>query len=83
MNDAPRGPGARLALRLIALYQAARGGRPSACRFTPSCSAYAAEAIAAHGTLLGAAFAARRLAKCHPFGPHGVDEVPPRVRVTR
>jgi hypothetical protein len=64
------------ALRLIALYQAARAGRPTSCRFHPSCSVYAAEAIQRHGLARGTTLSVRRLARCRPFGPHGVDEVP-------
>jgi putative membrane protein insertion efficiency factor len=66
----------RAALRLIALYQAARAGRPTSCRFHPSCSAYATEAITTHGLRRGGWLAVRRLARCRPFGAHGVDLVP-------
>lgn len=48
------------------------------CRFAPSCSEYAAEAIEIHGALRGGALAARRLCRCHPFGGSGYDPVPPR-----
>ncbi|MDQ1603263.1 MAG: uncharacterized protein QOE01_1108 [Actinomycetota bacterium] len=48
------------------------------CRFYPSCSAYAVEAIAVHGILRGPYLAARRLLRCHPWNPGGVDPVPPR-----
>lgn len=48
-----------------------------ACRFAPSCSAYALEAIAVHGVLRGGRLAARRLLRCHPWGGHGHDPVPP------
>ena len=48
-----------------------------ACRFEPSCSNYALEAIETHGALKGAALAARRLARCHPFAHPGIDPVPP------
>jgi len=46
------------------------------CRFAPSCSAYAADAVASHGTMRGMALAVRRLARCHPFNPGGFDPVP-------
>jgi putative membrane protein insertion efficiency factor len=55
---------------------------PPACRFQPSCSQYAIEAIESHGPLKGMALAARRLARCHPItwlgGSSGFDPVPPR-----
>ena len=54
---------------------------PRACRFAPSCSEYAAEAIALHGAVRGGWLAARRLLRCHPWAPGGPDPVPPaRVR---
>jgi len=84
VTAARRKRGTALALRAIALYQAARAGRPTSCRFEPSCSAYAAQAIEAHGLARGAGLAIRRVARCVPFGPHGFDEVPPpSVRMTR
>lgn len=46
------------------------------CRFYPSCSAYAEEALARFGAMRGAGLALWRLAKCHPFHPGGVDPVP-------
>ncbi|MDP3072723.1 MAG: membrane protein insertion efficiency factor YidD [Opitutaceae bacterium] len=48
------------------------------CRFHPTCSHYAAEAITTHGALAGTALAAVRLAKCTPLHPGGFDPVPPR-----
>ena len=47
-----------------------------ACRFTPSCSAYAFEAIEQHGVVRGGALAVRRLMRCRPLGGHGHDPVP-------
>ena len=48
---------------------------PPACRFTPTCSQYAIEAVRQHGALRGIYLAARRLLKCHPFHPGGYDPV--------
>lgn len=49
---------------------------PPACRFTPTCSQYALEAIRRHGAVRGSLLAVRRLARCHPFNPGGFDAVP-------
>ena len=48
------------------------------CRYYPSCSAYALEAVQVHGSIKGSWLAVRRLARCHPWAPGGVDKVPPR-----
>jgi len=66
----------RAALGAIATYQAARSGRPTGCRYWPSCSVYGAEAIERYGLWRGGRLALRRLGRCHPFGGHGVDPVP-------
>lgn len=75
MSARPSVP-ARALLALVHGYQAVRAGRPSPCRFAPSCSAYAAEALSVHGARRGTWLALRRLARCHPFGGHGWDPVP-------
>ena len=50
---------------------------PPACRFYPSCSAYALQALKVHGPFRGSVLALRRLGRCHPLNPGGVDMVPP------
>lgn len=48
------------------------------CRYYPSCSAYAVQALQVHGAVKGTWLAVRRLLRCHPWSPGGVDHVPPR-----
>ncbi|GAB3592504.1 hypothetical protein GCM10027446_13260 [Angustibacter peucedani] len=52
------------------------------CRFYPSCSAYAVTALRRHGALKGSYLAARRLLRCHPWNPGGVDHVPAKGEAT-
>lgn len=52
--------------------------KPPSCRFLPTCSAYALEAIEVHGAAKGTYLAVRRICKCHPFHKGGFDPVPPR-----
>ncbi len=73
----------RLFLAAIGLYQKigspllhSLGGAGSGCRYTPTCSHFAAEAIIRHGPFAGGWLAAKRLARCHPWGGCGHDPVP-------
>lgn len=63
-------------VRAIEAYQRAFEGRPSPCRFFPSCSEYGHEAITVHGSGRGLWLTVRRLVRCRPFGPSGYDPVP-------
>jgi hypothetical protein len=69
---------ARLLTGTVRLYQQARAGRPSPCRYHPTCSAYAVEAIEDHGAARGSWMAVRRISRCHPWGGFGADPVPRR-----
>ena len=51
------------------------------CRFYPTCSAYALEAVEAHGAIRGSWLALRRIARCHPWSAGGVDRVPVREKI--
>ena len=77
-GDGPAGPVARALTACIHLYQHLRAGRPTGCRYVPSCSAYAEEAVRRHGAGRGTLLAVRRLGRCHPWGGHGYDPVPER-----
>jgi putative membrane protein insertion efficiency factor len=76
----PGRPGSRLAPRLVAgirVYQREiSASRAPVCRFTPSCSEYAVQAVERHGALRGSLLAARRLLRCRPRGARGADPVP-------
>ncbi|GIK97249.1 MAG: putative membrane protein insertion efficiency factor [Alphaproteobacteria bacterium] len=68
-----------IAIALIRVYQWTISPLlPRSCRFAPSCSEYAAEAVARHGALAGSWLALRRLSRCHPWGGDGYDPVPDR-----
>jgi putative membrane protein insertion efficiency factor len=73
--------GQQLALGLLTAYKGILSPHfTGSCRFLPSCSDYARQAIVEHGVIRGSWLATRRLARCHPFGQHGFDPVPPRPR---
>jgi putative membrane protein insertion efficiency factor len=72
-----------VAVLLIRFYQLAISpfiGK--CCRFYPSCSEYGIEAIKAHGALYGIWLTAKRLGKCHPWHPGGIDEVPEKKKLS-
>ena len=76
VGDRRRSPVVSLVLALIRAYQLARAGRVSPCRFTPTCSQYAVEAVERHGAGRGLLLTARRLGRCRPGGPSGYDPIP-------
>ena len=62
---------------IVRFYQTAISPyTPSACRFTPTCSSYAVEALQKHGIFLGGYLAVKRIFSCHPWGKSGYDPVP-------
>ena len=67
---------AAVIVRLIKGYQALFSHRPSPCRYIPTCSSYALEAVETHGAMKGSWLGARRICRCHPWGAHGYDPVP-------
>ncbi|MBW8712921.1 MAG: membrane protein insertion efficiency factor YidD [Acidobacteria bacterium] len=74
----------RLALALIRVYKVLISPMfAGSCRYLPSCSDYAAEAVQRFGVVRGSMLAAARLARCHPLGGHGLDAVPADSKKTR
>lgn len=69
-------PLARMEHLAVRAYQRLAVGRPSPCRFDPSCSTYALEALERHGAARGTWLTLRRIGRCHPWGGHGWDPVP-------
>ena len=68
---------AKFLTSIVRLYQIVISPwTPASCRFTPTCSSYAIEAIDRHGAPRGGWLALRRIARCHPWGGHGFDPVP-------
>lgn len=76
MNEQPMSRTQRRAIVWIEAYQRAFAGRPSPCRYFPTCSNYSHEAFVVHGTATGLWLTIRRLLRCRPFGPSGFDPVP-------
>jgi len=75
--SSPAGLLSRAAVGLLRLYKSALSPwLPKACRFEPTCSVYAREAIERYGFRRGSGLALRRLFRCHPFHPGGFDPVP-------
>jgi len=69
----------RLLVALIRIYQRFISPyKPRTCRFYPTCSHYALEAIQVHGALRGGWLATKRVLRCHPLNPGGYDPVPPK-----
>ncbi|MGQ0434181.1 MAG: membrane protein insertion efficiency factor YidD [Microthrixaceae bacterium] len=67
---------ARAIHALVRAYRYLTASRPSPCRFDPSCSTYALEALERHGAVRGSWLTIRRLTRCHPWGGAGFDPVP-------
>jgi putative membrane protein insertion efficiency factor len=70
----------QILIKGIRLYQHLNAGKISPCRFVPSCSNYALEAIETQGALKGSGLAIRRITRCRPGGAHGVDLVPTKEK---
>lgn len=75
-DDHERSFAARGLLRLLGLYQVTSVVRRPRCRYIPTCSHYAVEAISLHGASKGTWLAMKRVSRCHPFGSFGFDPVP-------
>ena len=74
----------KLLIRLIRFYQKGISPtKPPCCRFTPTCSAYALEAIEVHGAFKGSFMALSRILRCNPLCKGGYDPVPPKKKKNR
>lgn len=72
-------PAARLLMCFVLFYRKILSPlKPACCRFTPTCSAYALEALRVHGALYGSWLTLKRILRCQPFGGSGYDPVPPK-----
>lgn len=70
----------KVLLKLIDIYRKTPGNFHNNCRFIPTCSEYAKEAIETYGSIKGSFLTIKRLLKCRPFGPSGLDPVPIKRR---
>lgn len=70
----------KIMIKLIEIYQMIPGDWHSHCRFTPTCSQYAKEAISKYGAWKGLKLAIKRLLRCRPFGKFGYDPVPDKIK---
>src|SRR4029077_1871140 len=78
-SEAPRpGGAARILMLPIRAWRLVSVHLPPRCRFYPSCSQYALDALAIHGAVRGSWLAVRRVGRCHPWHDGGLDPVPPR-----
>jgi len=68
----------RAVVQVVVAYQKLFAGRPSPCRYVPSCSTFTIESLQVHGVVRGGWLALRRIGRCHPWGSHGHDPVPDR-----
>ena len=74
-NPSELGVLTRILHYVVRVYQRAFDGRPTPCRFVPTCSNYALDALEEHGASRGVVLIAGRLCRCHPWGGHGWDPV--------
>lgn len=77
-TDPPPSIVTRVLLGLLSLYRATAALRTPRCRFLPTCSTYAVQALRTHGAVRGSWLAARRVGRCHPWNLGGFDPVPPK-----
>lgn len=68
----------KILIKLIKLYQSIPGNFHKSCKYYPTCSNYAIEAIEVHGSIKGTYLAVKRIFKCNPFSKGGIDLVPPK-----
>jgi putative membrane protein insertion efficiency factor len=69
-----------LLIKMIRLYQKIPGNFHNSCRYTPTCSNYAIDAIEKHGFIKGSYLAIKRILRCNPWGGYGYDPVPERKK---